>query len=78
MKKEKKQVKRIKDLPKDISLRGVKFRVPGTNKTGYWYSQWGYKDGEAGVWYKTDMKSGQVFPIFLKDLKEALEWEVVA
>lgn len=68
--------KRIKDLPPNESLTGVHFRAPdGT--TGYWFSQWGYKDGKAGVWYKKDMKSETVSPLFLDDLKEALEFEVI-
>jgi len=69
--------KKIKDLPPNISLRGVKFRDPKTKTTGYWYSQWGYENGKAGVWYKPDMSKGQIFPLFLDDLKEALEFEVV-
>ena len=77
MKKEKVLKKRIKDLPPDVSLAGVKFRIPGTRSVGYWYSQWGYTDGKAGVWYKKDMASGAVYPIFLDNLKDALEWEVV-
>jgi hypothetical protein len=69
--------KKIKDLPPGISLRGVKFRDPKTRTTGYWYSQWGYEDGEAGVWWKSDMNSGSMFPLCLKNLKEALEFEVL-
>jgi len=67
---------RIKDLPPNASLGGVKFRAPdGT--VGYWSSQWGYPDGKAGIWYRTDLKSTQVFPLFLDNLREALEFEVV-
>jgi hypothetical protein len=80
MKKEpkKKQAKsKIKDLPPNINLRGVKFHDPKTGTTGYWFSQWGYENGKAGIWWKKDMKSGQVFPLFLDDLKEALEFYVV-
>ena len=69
--------RKIKDLPKNINLRGVKFHDPKTGTTGFWYSQWDYKGGKAGIWYKTDMKSGQVFPLFLDKLEEALEFEVL-
>ena len=69
--------KKIKNLPKDINLRGIKFHDPKTETTGYWYSQWGYPDGKAGIWWKKDMKSTQIFPLFLDDLKEVLEFEVV-
>jgi hypothetical protein len=68
---------KIKDLPMGKSLEGVHFRIPGTKVSGYWRSQWGYPDGGAGVWYRKDPKSTQVFPVFLHDLKEALEWEVI-
>jgi len=75
-KKDSKPIKRIKDLDPNKSLVGVHFRSPdGT--TGYWYSQWGYEDGKAGVWYKRDMESSQVLPLFLDDLQEALDFEIV-
>ena len=69
--------KKIRDLPENGSLRGVKFHDPKTGTTGVWYSQWGYPDGKAGVWWKKDMKSGSIFPLFLDNLKEALEFEVI-
>lgn len=72
-----KKVKRIKDLPPNISLRGVKFCDPKTGTTGFWYSQWGYPDGKAGIWWKKDMKSTEIFPLFLDDLKEALNFKVM-
>jgi hypothetical protein len=62
---------KIKDLPKTESLLGVRFLYPGDNQPYYWSSQW-----EKGVWGKKDMGSGQVFPLFCEDLKEALEWEI--
>ncbi len=68
---------KLKDLPQDINLRGVKFHDPKTGTTGYWYSQWGYEGGKAGVWWKKDMESGSIFPLFLDDLKEALEFTVL-
>jgi len=72
-----KKVTKIKDLPKDINLRGVKFHDPKTGTTGYWYSQWGYLDGKAGIWWKKDMQSSGTVPLFLDDLKEALEFIVL-
>ena len=68
---------KIKDLPKDINLGGVKFKHPETGEVCIWASQWGYSDGKAGVWYKSDEKSTRVFPLFLNKLEEALEFEVV-
>ncbi len=69
--------RKIKDLPENISLGGIKFRDPRTKTVGYWVSQWGYENGEAGIWYRTDMNSTQVHPLFLDNLKEALEFEVM-
>jgi hypothetical protein len=66
------EITRIKDLPKYVSLTGVRFRYPGDNKCYYWSSQW-----QKGVWGKKDRGSQQIFPLFCADLKEALEWEVV-
>ena len=73
----KKATTKIKDLPGDTSLRGVKFHDPKTGTTGFWYSQWGYEGGKAGIWWKKDMKSGQIFPLFLDNLKEAHEFIVL-
>jgi len=73
----KKAKKKIKDLPEHTNLMGVKFHDPKTGTKGYWFSQWGYKDGKAGVWWKKDMRSGQVYPLFLDDLKESLEFYVL-
>jgi len=71
-----KKIRRIKDLPKDESLRGIKFYLPNSKKAVYWYSQWGYPNGKAGVWYKTDMNSERVFPLCLNNLKEALKFKL--
>jgi len=72
-----KKVIKIKDLPKGKSLGGIKFKHPLTKEVCIWVSQWGYEDGKAGIWYKTDEKSSQVFPLFLDKLEEALEFKVV-
>jgi hypothetical protein len=68
---------KIKDLPPNESLSGVHFHSIQHGVKGYWFSQWGYEDGKAGIWYKRDMKSSSVFPLFLDNLKEALEFEVI-
>jgi hypothetical protein len=68
---------KIKDLPQDKSLGGVKFRHPDTGEECIWVSQWGYPDGKAGIWYKTDENPSQCYPLFLNKLEEALEFEVV-
>lgn len=62
----------INDLPKTQSLGGVRFRYPGDGQVYHWVSQW-----QKGVWGKKDPSSGQIFPLFCEDIKEALEWEVV-
>ena len=70
-------MKKIKDLDPKKSLGGVKFKHPETGKTCIWSSQWGDPDEKAGVWYKKDDKSNQVFPLLLDKLEESLEFEVV-
>lgn len=70
-------MKKIKDLDSKISLGGIKFKHPETGEVCIWISQWGYSDGKAGVWYKKDKNSNQIFPLFLDKLEEALEFEVV-
>ena len=64
---------KIKDLPKGTNLGGLKVKTP-KGVVGYWKSQWGYDDGKAGVWL-SDGKSGRIYPQFLNNLKETLEWE---
>lgn len=53
---------KIKDIKGD--LRGLKFYLPTTGDAVYWWSSWGYPDGEAGIWYKEDMDSSQIYPFF--------------
>lgn len=67
-----KTVTRIKDLPETQNLGGVRFRYPGDGQAYYWSSHL-----QKGVWGKKDMSSGQIFPLFCDDLKDALEWEVL-
>lgn len=68
---------KIKDLPSNESLEGVKFKHPKTGEMCIWRSQWGYPNGKAGVWYKTDENSTQIYPLCLDKLEEALEFDVV-
>lgn len=63
---------KIKDFPEYKSLKDVAFYHPLTKEIMYWQSQW-----NKGVWAKKDLRSQQIFPIFVNDLKEVLEWKVV-
>jgi len=63
---------KIKDLPEDISLDGVRFIYPGDGKRYYWASQW-----NKGVWGKVNKGDSRMWPLFVNDLMLALEWEVV-
>lgn len=63
---------KIKDLPPNQGLGGVRFRYPGDGKAYYWHSQW-----QKGVWGKKNMSDDQVFPLFCDDLMDAMEWEVL-
>ena len=69
---------KIKDLPETINMSNVRFKHPTTGKYVFWISQWSYPppEGKAGVWYKEKLSDTAMHPIFLDDLKEALEWEV--
>lgn len=73
---------KIKDLPVTASLDKIHFKVPKGHpecpiKTAYWVSQWGYKDGKAGVWCKEKLTDTQVYPIFLDKLTDAMEFEII-
>lgn len=63
---------KIKDLPPDKSLAGVKFIYPGDGKTYYWHGHW-FK----GVWGKLEPTDTRVYPLRIENLNECLEWEVV-
>jgi hypothetical protein len=62
---------KIKDLPQDINLIGIRFIYPSDGKPYYWFSQW-----QRGVWGKKKMDTGEVFPLLVNNPEEALEWEV--
>lgn len=73
---------KIKDLPKNTNLRNIKLKIPENHpecplKEGYWFSQWGYSEGKAGIWVKESINTNQVYPIFLNTLKESLEFEII-
>lgn len=61
---------KIKDLPKNQSLCGVKVKTP-CGKIGKWKSQW-----DKGVWLDCN-DTNEVTPIFVDALSETLEWEVI-
>ncbi len=61
---------KIKDLDPKTNLGGLKVKTT-TGEVGYWESQW-----NKGVWLSREGKGGRVFPIFIEDLKETMEWEV--
>jgi hypothetical protein len=73
----KKAARKIKDLPESTCLDGLHFRDPKTGTEGYWASQWGYILGGAGVFYREDPKSSQLFTLCLDRLQDALEFEVI-
>ena len=63
---------KIKDMPGNGSLGGLRFKHPETGETCIWMSQWGYPNGKAGVFYRKDANSTQIFPLPLDDMTEAL------
>lgn len=64
--------RKIKDLPPNKSLDGIRFYHPETREVCYWRSQW-----QKSVWYKKKPEDTEIFPLFIKDLKEALEFDLV-
>ena len=63
---------KIKDLPLNTNLRDIKVKTPN-GVIGYFKSQW-----EKGVWLHVEgEREGKVTPIFVDNLKETLEWEVI-
>lgn len=62
---------KIKDLPPNTNLDKIKVRTPEGDE-GYWVFQW-----EKEVWLRRKKEESRIFLIFIKDLKETLEWEVI-
>lgn len=60
---------KIKDLDLTKSLERVKVKTPN-GVVGYWKSQW-----QAGVWLSNG-KTSQIYPQFVNNLQEALEWDI--
>lgn len=61
---------KIKDLPQGIVLVGTLVKTP-KGVIGLWKSQW-----TKGVWL-TDGKSHNLWPQFIDNISDVLEWEVV-
>lgn len=59
---------KLKDL-NNQSLGGIKVKTPN-GVVGYWKSQW-----NKGVWL-SDGETTRVYPQFVNDLRECLEWEI--
>jgi hypothetical protein len=77
---------KVKDLPPGTKMLNIKVKVPDNIKCeiheGYWQSQWGHFESKAGVWLTKHIPQGmlddhRIYPVFLSDLKETLEWEVI-
>lgn len=67
-----KEIKTIADLPKDFgNLCQIKVKA-SDGTIGWWVSQW-----EKGVWLRPIEGIGNVKPVFVEDLREALTWEVL-
>jgi hypothetical protein len=63
---------KIKDLPKDQSLKDRAFYHPETGEVYYWNSHW-----NRGVWAKKNLSDTQVFPLIVANINETLEWDLV-
>jgi len=64
-------VMKIKELSPNTNLGGIKIKAPD-GKIGYYVSQW-----IRGVFLSNDPHgNGRIFPVFVEDLKQVLEWEI--
>mgnify|MGYP001608582432 CR=1 FL=1 len=61
----------ISDLPRDRSLKGVRFINPGDGKPYYWASQW-----QKGVWGRVRPVDGQIYQLFCDKLSDTLTWRL--
>jgi hypothetical protein len=64
--------RKIKDLPPNVSLRGVRFVYPGDNQPYYYVSQW-----DTGVWGRKSKDDDRVVPLACAELSDVLEWDLV-
>jgi hypothetical protein len=68
---------KIKDLPKDKQLQGIKIKIPkdkileGMKKEMYIYSGW-----NKGLWLKKKMTDSQIYPFFFDSFKDLGNLEV--
>jgi len=62
---------KIKDLPKGTNMGSVRVKTPDGTE-GWWVSQW-----PKGVWIRKEIGEGQVYPVFVEDLMECMEWDVL-
>lgn len=65
---------KLKDLPPEQSLEGIRIRTP-EGQEGYWVSQW-----NKGVWIRKTTSASedpQVHPIFVDSLQECMDWDVI-
>jgi hypothetical protein len=60
---------KVKDLDSSIPLTSVRIKTP-LGVVGYWKSQW-----QQGVWF-SDGETSRIYPQFVDDLKDCLEWEI--
>ena len=75
---------KISELPSTENLQDKLIKIPLKGeanphklKQGYWASQWGYPDGKAGIWFKKSLSGTRLYPVFLEQLKDCLEWDVI-
>jgi len=61
----------VNDLPKGTQMGDVRIKTP-EGIVGWWVSQW-----QKGVWIRKERSDTRVHPVFVDDLKECLNWEVV-
>lgn len=61
---------KIKDLKDNTNLLNIKVKT-SKGKVGYYKSQW-----YGGIWL-SDGKTNRIYPQFVQNLSEVLEWDII-
>jgi len=71
---------KVKDLKNDTNLRGLHIRIPddidSDLREGFIINYW-----PSGIWItKTEKEAflgGRIYPVFIEDVKDVLNWEII-
>ena len=74
-----KKTKRLKDLPKDKQLVGLKIKIPKDKRTLTDYSDkmYIYSGWNKGLWLKKKMEDQRIFPYFFESFDDIKDLEII-